>query len=131
MRLRRTSAELLAEARSRIDRLDPAEASVRSGLVFVDTRDSGDRSREGVIPGSVWVPRSVLEWRVDPEAERSDPRVSDPGLNLVVVCNDGYSSSLDAARLREMGFDHAADLIGGFRAWKAAGLPVESVNVGT
>jgi rhodanese-related sulfurtransferase len=72
----------------------------------------------------VWVPRSVLEWRVDPDAERPDPRISNPDLTLVVVCNDGYSSSLDAARLREMGFDRASDLIGGFRAWKAAGLPV-------
>jgi rhodanese-related sulfurtransferase len=122
--LRRSSADLLSEARSRIDRLDPAEAARRSDLVFVDTRDSADRAHEGVIPGSVWVPRSVLEWRVDPDAERPDPRISNPDLALVVVCNDGFSSSLDAARLREMGFDRASDLIGGFRAWKAAGLPV-------
>lgn len=122
--LHRTAAELLDQARSRIERLEPTDLAADRRRVVVDIRDSADRAAEGVIPGSMWIPRTVLEWRVDPTSEMPDPRIADPTLHLVVVCNDGYSSSLAAATLRDMGFEHAADLIGGFRAWKAAGLPV-------
>lgn len=124
MALRRPVSELLERARQQIERLDPEAARAEPDVILIDTRDAHDRLREGVIPGSIWTPRSVLEWRVDPTSEAPDPAIADPSLRLVLVCNDGYSSSLAAAGLKDMGFDRVADLIGGFRAWKAAGLPV-------
>ncbi len=112
-----TIDDLLREARGRIDRVTPEEAAreVESGAVLVDTRCSEDREREGTIPGSVHVPRTLLEWRAD--------RIADPEGRLIVVCNDGYSSSLAAANLSRLGFRRVADLIGGYRGWVAAGLP--------
>ena len=92
-----------------------AEAQA-GGALIVDTRADDDRRREGVIPGALPVPLSVLPWRTE--------RFGSPDRLLVVVCNDGYSSSLAAATLQELGFAHATDLDGGFRAWRAAGLPV-------
>jgi rhodanese-related sulfurtransferase len=121
----KTAAELLAGARSKIERLEPSDLAADPERIVVDIRDSADRATEGAIPGSMWIPRTVLEWRADSTSEQPDPRIADPALPLVVVCNDGYSSSLAAATLRDMGFSRAADLIGGFRAWKAAGLPVD------
>ena len=123
-----TIDEMLEAARQRIARLSPAEAAEaqRAGAIFVDTRDSADREAEGVIPGSVRAHRTVLEWRVDPAAETPDPRIADRSLELIVVCNDGYSSSLAAASLVDLGFASAGDLVGGYRAWKAAGLPTEA-----
>ncbi len=122
---RMTIDDLLREAREQIDRLTPEEAAreAESGAVLVDTRCSEDREREGTIPGSVHVPRTLLEWRVDPSCDRSDPRIADPGGRLIVVCNDGCSSSLAAANLRRLGFTRVADLVGGYRGWVAAGLP--------
>jgi rhodanese-related sulfurtransferase len=115
--------ELLAEARSRITRRTPEEA--RSGdVVFVDLRSHDERARDGIIPGSIHVPRSVLEWRCDPASGWSNPSVADRALPLVLVCAHGYSSSFAAAALVELGFEHAGDLIGGFEAWREAGLPV-------
>lgn len=113
-----TVEELLARARARLRRLGPAQAAEAqaAGAVLVDTRSEDDRRREGVIPGALAVPLSVLPWR----GELLGPS---NGV-LVVVCNDGYSSSLAAALLQELGFEHATDLDGGFRAWAAAGLPV-------
>jgi len=123
---RKTAADLLAEARTRIVRLEPSEAhaAATDGAILVDTRDNDDRRADGVIPGSLHVPLSVLEWRADPASESHDPRLGALDRRLVIVCSHGYSSSLAAARLRELGFAHVADLAGGFRAWKAAGLPV-------
>jgi len=95
---------------------------------MVDTRDSRDRLAEGVIPGSIWIQRNQLEWRVDTTSELPDHRISDPRLTLIVVCSDGYSSSLAAASLVDIGFDAAGDVVGGFRAWKAAGLPVDPAH---
>jgi rhodanese-related sulfurtransferase len=77
-----------------------------------------------VIPGSVHVPRTVLEWRVDPESGFSNPQIADRELELILVCADGYGSSLAAAALRELGFGQAGDLVGGFRGWRAEGLDV-------
>jgi rhodanese-related sulfurtransferase len=93
--------------------------------VLVDTRSDGDVRAEGRIPGSVYIHRNVLEWRCDPSSGFSDSRVDRLETPLIVVCNDGYSSSLAAASLVDIGFAHAGDLIGGFRGWVAAGLPVE------
>ena len=118
-------AELLAEARSGIRRYGPAEALARAanGSVLVDLRSHDEREQDGVIPGSVHVPRSVLEWRVDENSGFSNPNVAQRELELVLVCNEGYSSSFAAAALRELGFSRASDLAGGFQAWRAAGLP--------
>ena len=124
---RTTIDEMLARARKRIARLSPreVESARESGAVIVDTRDSVDRAAEGVIPGSVLVTRNTLEWRADPSSELPDPRLADLDRQLIVVCNDGYSSSLAAASLQDLGFSRATDLAGGYRAWKRAGLPTE------
>lgn len=121
---------MLDSARRRIQRFSPEQAAAaqRSGAVLVDTRDSADRVAEGVIPDAVCHHRNVLEWRADPEAELPDPRIADPSLRLIVVCNDGYSSSLAAASLVDLGFAQAGDLAGGYRAWKHAGLPTIEVG---
>jgi rhodanese-related sulfurtransferase len=115
--------EVLARARSRIARYTPAQAA-ESDVLLVDLRSETERERDGIIPGSVHVPRSVLEWRCDPESGWSNPHVADRSLRLVLVCAHGFSSSLAAASLVDLGFEHVGDLEGGFEAWKAAGLPV-------
>ena len=124
--------QLLAEARSRLDRVDPAAASeaVDGGAVLIDIRVESQRASDGVVPGSVFIPRNVLEWRCDPRSEWRDERVSDPSRHIVVMCNEGYQSSLAAAVLRELGLERATDLDGGFQAWRAAGLPVEAALTG-
>ena len=117
--------ELLAHARTRIARLTPQEAAAAqaAGAVIVDTRDTADRWTEGIIPHSVRVTRNTLEWRADPSAELPHAVLSDFANDLIVVCNDGYASSLAAASLQQLGHVTAAYLIGGFWAWKRAGLP--------
>lgn len=117
--------ELLAQARARIVRYTPHEARERilAGAVLVDLRSYDERERHGVIPGSVHVPRSVLEWRVDPACPNANVHVSDRSLELILVCADGFSSSLAAGSLLDLGFERAADIDGGYAAWRAAGLP--------
>jgi rhodanese-related sulfurtransferase len=90
----------------------------------VDIRAESQRERDGVVPGALFIPRNVLEWRCDPQSEWRDERVADPGRRLIVMCDEGFASSLAAATLRQLGLEHATDLIGGFQAWRAAGLPV-------
>ena len=121
----RTLEELLEGARATIDRLTPGEAlaAARDGALILDIRSDLDRSRTGVVPGSVHVPRTVLEWRVTGDSRWRNPHLGDPGRRLVVLCDHGYSSSLAAATLDELGLD-AADVIGGFEGWLQAGLPV-------
>jgi rhodanese-related sulfurtransferase len=115
--------EMLAEARSRIVRYTPTEVGAAAqDVLLVDLRSVDERERTGVIPGSKHVPRSVLEWRADPTSEWHDPALA--GRRLVLVCGQGYSSSLAAATLVELGVD-AGDLAGGFEGWVEAGLPVE------
>jgi rhodanese-related sulfurtransferase len=125
---RRTIDQLLHDARSRLDRLEPTEARLaqEDGAVLIDTRSVDDRRRDGVIPGSLHIPLSVLEWRLDPAADDAfrNPHVHDLDEHLVLVCAHGFSSSLAAARLQELGFVRATDLVGGFAAWSDAGLPV-------
>ena len=115
---------MLAEARGLIGRYEPRAAQVQAsvGSVIVDLRSHGERARDGVIPGAVHVPRSVLEWRVDPDSGFSNPVVADRELELILVCRDGYSSSLAAASLLRLGRTSVADMIGGFRAWSDEGL---------
>jgi rhodanese-related sulfurtransferase len=118
---------LLADARAGLVRLTPEEAlrAQADGAVLVDIRPEASRRAEGAIPGAVVVERTVLEWRLDPACAARLPWAS-YDLHVVVVCNEGYSSSLAAATLQQLGVDRATDLVGGFRAWKAAGLPVVS-----
>jgi rhodanese-related sulfurtransferase len=113
---------MLAEARTRIPRYTPVEAAAADDVVLVDVRTGEERRATGIIPGSVHVARSVLEWRADPTSASHDPFLR--GKRLVIVCAQGYSSSLAAATLVELGVD-GGDLDGGFDAWAAAGLPVE------
>jgi rhodanese-related sulfurtransferase len=124
---RRGIDQILAEARARLHRLTPAEAAtaVRKGAILVDTRDGDVRSRDGHIPGSVHVPLSVLEWRVDPTSGDQSALLAGREDRLILICHEGYSSSLAAVRLQELGFANTTDVIGGFVAWAAAGLPVE------
>ena len=128
---RRTIADLLEVARARLDRLEPAAAYVAlvdDGAILVDTRCAELRRESGQIPGSVHIPLSVLYWRLDPTSGHDDPRLSDPERQVVLVCAHGYSSSLAAATLCDLGFNRATDVIGGFEAWAAAGLPVEPAS---
>jgi rhodanese-related sulfurtransferase len=120
---RRTLDELLREARAKIERFEPGDAwaAAREGALIVDTRV--DRSA-GVVPGSLHVPLSVLQWRVDPDSAWRNPHVGGLDTQLILICDHGESSSLAAASLRELGFTRVGDVVGGFEAWVAAGLPV-------
>ena len=129
MTRRKTIDQLLANARARLVRLEPRAAldALAGGALLIDTRGADQRRDAGVIPGSVHVPLSVLFWRLDPTSGFDDPRLSDPSRHVVLVCEHGYSSSLAAATLQDLGFARATDIIGGFEAWAAAGLPVEAL----
>jgi rhodanese-related sulfurtransferase len=122
----KTVEQLLDEARARLRRLSPAEAAdaQAAGALVVDTRPAAQREREGELPGARVIERNVLEWRLDPASADRIPDVTGYDQVVVVVCSEGYSSSLAAAALQDLGFRHATDLAGGFQAWKAAGLPV-------
>lgn len=115
---------LLAQARAGLVRLTPAEAyeAVRAGAALIDIRPAFNRDVEGQVPGALIIERTVLEWRLDPASPDSTPQAG-YDLHAVVMCNEGYASSLAAATLQELGVHRATDVIGGFRAWRAAGLP--------
>jgi rhodanese-related sulfurtransferase len=121
----KTVEQVLIEARARLRRLSPAEAAdaQAAGALLVDTRPAAQREREGEVPGALVIERNVLEWRLDPASPDRIPEVTGHDQVVVVVCSEGYSSSLAAATLQGMGFCNAT-LAGGFQAWKAAGLPV-------
>jgi rhodanese-related sulfurtransferase len=120
--------QLLADARARLARMSAEEAAraVEDGsALLVDIRSDSQRERDGIVPGAIVIARNVLEWRCDPACDYRDERVSDPDRTMIVMCNEGYQSSLAAATLQELGLPRATDLDGGFQAWRAAGLPVE------
>jgi rhodanese-related sulfurtransferase len=126
-----TSAEeLLAQARARIDRLTPLEAynAVTKGATLVDIRTEGQRAEHGIVAEARYIPRNVLEWRLDPSSEWSEPEIAVPGHRVILLCHEGYQSSLAAATVREFGVD-ATDVIDGFTAWRRAGLPVVTAVV--
>ena len=114
----RSIDQILAEARAGIERVEPGDlaAEQAAGALVVDTRPREQRERDGDIPGAVCIDRNVLEWRLDPA---SPDRIDATGYDrrIIVVCDEGYSSSLAAATLRELGLRRAADLVGGFHAW--------------
>jgi rhodanese-related sulfurtransferase len=125
-----TIEDLLERARSRLERLEPraAHAAVRAGALLIDIRSEGQRASDGLVPGALFVARNVLEWRCDPGCAHRDPRIDGHARWLILMCDEGCQSSLAAATLHELGLTRTTDLIGGFQAWRAAGLPVERVT---
>ena len=125
-----TIAEMLAVARSRIRRATPQEtaAALADGAVVIDLRSPDEQAVTGVIPGSIPIRRSLLEWRCDPASDWHDDRVARPNARVILVCAHGFSSSLAADSLRVLGFTDVGDLIGGMEAWVAAGLPSDPVG---
>ena len=128
----RSADDLLHAARGRLVRVTPEQAlaAQNAGALLIDVRGDDQIRDHGSIPGAIRIPRNVLEWRVDPTCAACDPRIADRALLLVIVCQQGYQSSLAAANLQEMGFTRATDLAGGFDAWVAAGLPVDGMPSG-
>lgn len=118
--------ELLAAARSGLCRLDPvqAQAAMRSGATLIDIRSDSQIARDGTIAGSLVIARNVLEWRLDPASAHRHPRAPHLGERVILLCDEGYQSSLAAATLQQLGFAHATDVDGGFQAWRQARLPV-------
>ncbi len=124
---RTTSDQLLADARPRLERLDPGAAldATRAGATLIDIRADAQIVRDGTMPGALVIPRNVLEWRLDPASGSRDPRAPQLDDLTILVCDEGYQPSLAAATLQQLGFARATDLAAGFQAWRAAGLPVE------
>ena len=123
----RSIDELLAEVRARIDRYEPVEAAERvaAGALLVDTRSAALRAEQGAVPGALVVERNVLEWRLDPRSEWRLPEITGRDVEILVICAEGFSSSLVADTLRTLGLARSADVVGGVEAWIAAGLPVD------
>jgi rhodanese-related sulfurtransferase len=123
----RPISEALEQARTRLDRLEPdqAWAAMRDGALLVDIRPQAQRAAEGQVPGAVVIERNVLEWRLDPASDARLPEAGSYDLRVIVMCSAGYTSSLAAASLQDLGLSAATDLAGGFQAWARSGLPVE------
>ena len=121
----RSIDEILAAARARLTRVTPEEAfaEFRAGAVLIDIRPASERATVGEIPGSVVVERNHLEWRFDPACDARLPGVTGYELRPIVICSEGYTSSLAAVSLHDLGLTRATDVIGGYAAWAAAGLP--------
>jgi rhodanese-related sulfurtransferase len=124
---RTTIAELLADARRRLTRLNPAKVrqAMRAGAVLIDIRSDSQIARDGSIAGALVIPRNILEWRLDPASQHRHPHAPQLDDHVILLCDEGYQSSLAAATLQQLGFARATDVEGGFQAWRAAGLPVE------
>ena len=119
--------QVLSAARSRLRRLSPHEAFealTKTEAILVDIRPEGQRTIEGSIAGALLVERNVLEWRFDPVSDARLPIATDHGIQVIVFCSEGYTSSLAAAALQDLGLWRATDMVGGFHAWRAMGLPV-------
>jgi rhodanese-related sulfurtransferase len=116
---------MLAHARSRLQRLTPMQAydAVAAGALLVDIRPGWQRAVEGELPRALLVERNHLEWRFDPECEARLPQATGYDVQVIVVCSEGYTSSLAAAALQTLGLHKSTDVIGGFHAWRAQGLP--------
>lgn len=121
--------QMLSAARARLRRLSPHEAYeavANTRTILVDIRPEGQRTIEGSIPGALIVERNVLEWRLDPASSARLPVATDHDLQVIVFCSEGYTSSLAAATLQDLGLWRATDVVGGFHAWSAAGLPISA-----
>jgi rhodanese-related sulfurtransferase len=121
-----TIDDLLAQARSGLHRVEPMWAfrAAGGGAILIDTRPEWQRRADGEIPGALVIERNHLEWRCDPACPGRVPEATGHDVSWIVCCDEGYSSSLAAASLQALGLGKATDLIGGFQAWRAAGLPV-------
>ncbi|WP_396788194.1 rhodanese-like domain-containing protein [Microbispora sp. H10949] len=121
----RSIDEILADSRRRLRRLTPQEAygRVREGALLVDIRPAAQRAAEGEVPGALIVERNVLEWRFDPAQDARLPEATGYDVEVIVICSEGYTSSLAAASLHDLGLTRSTDVVGGFVAWRAAGLP--------
>ena len=121
--------ELLAAARREATRFRPMDvpAAVAAGALLIDTRTDRQRAEQGDLPGALVIDRTVLEWRLDPTSPWRIPEATDFEQRIIVVCRQGFSSSLAAASLRSLGLSNATDMIGGVDAWLDAGLPITSV----
>jgi len=121
---------MLATARGRLRRVSSDEAyqAAAKEAILVDIRPEGQRAIEGSIPGALIVERNVLEWRFDPTSSARLPIATDHDLQVIVFCSEGYTSSLAAVALQDLGLWRATDIIGGFHAWRAMGLPIVSRN---
>ncbi len=120
-----TLAEMLARAEAQITRYaaDEAAAAVANGALLIDVRQASSRERDGIVPGSLHIPLTVLEWRVAPDAPLRSPHVGGLDAQLILICDHGCSTILAAASLVELGFAGAGDVVGGFAAWRDRGLP--------
>ncbi len=129
----RTIEEMLAASRAGLVRLTPDQAcaELSAGAVLIDIRPAAQRAEEGEIPGSTVVERNHLEWRLDPSCAARLPWVAGYDHRVIVICQEGYTSSLAAAALHDLGLHRATDVIGGFRAWAAGGLPSAAGGAGT
>ena len=114
-------AKILAEARQSLLRVTPEQLSgeLENGTLIIDIRPVEQRQRDGELPGAIVIDRNVLEWRLDPSSEHRLPQVTGYDIRIVIVCNEGYSSSLAAAVLQKLGLHQAVDMIGGYQAWLA------------
>ncbi len=124
----KTVDDLLAEARATLERITAQQASdeQEQGALLIDVRTSEQRVEHGEIPGAIPIGLNVLEWRLDPASEWRNPAATDHDVRVIVFCQEGFSSSLAAARLQSLGLHRATDVIGGFEAWRDAGLPIET-----
>lgn len=127
----RSIDQILHEARQRLRRLGPAQAqrAMSGGALLVDIRPQAQRAQEGCVPGALHVERNVLEWRFDPRSAARLPEAAGYGRQVIVMCSQGYTSSLAAAALQDLGLSNATDLAGGFQAWARSGLPVVAAPV--
>jgi rhodanese-related sulfurtransferase len=119
--------QVLSAARARLRRVSPDEAyeaMVKAEATLVDIRPEGQRAIEGSIAGALVVERNVLEWRFDPTSSARLPVVTDHDIQVIVFCSEGYASSLAATSLQDLGLGRATDMVGGFQAWRAMGLPI-------
>jgi rhodanese-related sulfurtransferase len=121
---RKTIVEMLEQARTKIDRMTVFELrdAVARGAIVVDIRPQAQRAIEGTLPGALAIERNVLEWRLDPTSDARLAAAVDHDVEWIVICSEGYTSSLAAASLQELGLSKATDLVGGYQALKAAGL---------
>ncbi|MFD9354596.1 rhodanese-like domain-containing protein [Streptomyces sp. NPDC060031] len=122
--------DLLERIRAGYTRLaaEQAEAASRAGALLVDIRYQALRERDGLIPGALVIERNELEWRLDPQGSHRVPQATSHDIQVVVICNEGYASSLAAASLHALGLHNATDLVGGFQAWKSASLPTTGAS---
>lgn len=112
--------QLLAAARARLDRVSPQDLSTEeaAGAIVVDIRPEQQRAADGPLPGALVIDRNVLEWRLDPTCPYRHPAITNHDHRIIVVCNEGYGSSLAAATLQDLGLRRATDLVGGYQAWR-------------